>query len=83
MSMKFKPREVDIKWARNMMEIIQHKGILVYPDTRLIYMVDHKLKKLVLQNTEELLDAWSNQVHERTKLVFKEIGYAVEEKADC
>jgi hypothetical protein len=65
-----------------MMEMIKDGGVMVYPNTRLVYLVDHTCKKLTLQNPEELLDVFTDMTHERTRQVFLAIGYAVTEKTD-
>lgn len=78
----YKPRPIDIDWAKTMIAQIKDGGILAYPATALIYRLHKDTKSLELLNTEILTEAGlendhSTETHRRTVLVFKEIGWKV------
>lgn len=80
---KFKPTPSDLSWAEHTLAMIADGGTLVFPNQMLIYSVDKQHKRMVLQNPEYLLDEEPQETHERTKIVFGQIGYKVEEKHSC
>ena len=71
------PNEVDKLWARKMVDAIRNGGILAYPATELIYRLDQTAQILTLTNPEQLEFQIPNEIHERTKVVFREIGWEV------
>jgi len=79
--MAYKPTEVDLAWARNVLAIVKDGGALAYPSTKVIYNLDHKNKKLTLQNPEQLEEFPSFVIHQQTIEVFKVLGYSVGERA--
>lgn len=75
--MPYKPTEIDLTWAREVLEQLTDRGVLAYPATGLIYRLDKQAKTLVLVNPEILIFFSSFVTHEMTKEVFKAIGYEV------
>lgn len=76
--MTFEPKEADIEWARFVLNVMSHGGILHFPNTGLTYIVDHNMKKLVLQNPLILVDPIAFEIHKRTEIVFCCVEYRVE-----
>jgi hypothetical protein len=75
----YKPRPVDLAWAKNALSIIKDGGTLAYPETQMIYRVDHSNKQLVLQNPEQLMVFASFVIHQQSIAVFKALDYEVKE----
>jgi len=74
------PTDVDIKWAQNMIDGTPDGGTLRFQSAQLTYRVDHARRTLTLQNPERLTTHFNSFVaHQQTVVVFKEIGYTVEE----
>lgn len=73
----YKPQLQDIIWANYVLSIIKHNGILGYPDTQLTYRVNLNRRTLTLLNPEVLSDDVAKVTHDRTRIVFKVIGYRV------
>lgn len=73
----YKPQLQDIVWANYVLSIIKHNGILGYPDSQLTYRVNLNRRTLTLLNPEVLSDESAQIIHERTKIVFKTVGYRV------
>lgn len=73
----YKPQLQDIVWANYVLSIIRHNGILGYPDTKLSYRVNLNRRTLTLLNPEVLSDDAAKITHDRTKVVFRAIGYRV------
>jgi hypothetical protein len=78
--MSYKPTEVDLEWARNMLDLVKDGGLLIYPATMVQYRLDHKNKKMTLENPEQLDEFPSFVIHQQTIEVFKVLGYAVGER---
>jgi hypothetical protein len=74
----YSPNEIDISWAKTMVSILNHEGVLHFPSSRLVYQIDHKKKTLTLLNPEILLEVRSFISHLKTIAVFKEVNYSVE-----
>lgn len=73
----YKPRDVDINWARLVIDLVADGGVLAYPNTFLIFRVDKAKKQLLLMNPGVLSDPDSKEVFEKTIAVFREINYEV------
>jgi hypothetical protein len=77
--MLYKPREVDLAWAKNVLAVLEDGGTLAYPATKMIYRVDHYNKQLILLNPEQLTDFDSFVIHQQSIAVFKALDYEVKE----
>jgi hypothetical protein len=73
----YEPTEIDLYWARSMVNTIEDGGTLHYPSTGCIYKLHQDVKVLVLTNPEILEIPESKEVHERTHIVFDKIGWKV------
>lgn len=73
----YTPTDIDLKWAKNVLKLIKHNGLLCYPLTELVYLVDHNNHVLTLQTPQSLQNKGSEETHHRTKIVFAVIGYDV------
>ena len=73
----YQPDEDDIMWARRILNTVKDGGILVFPTTKLIYLINHREKTLLLENPHILADEFSASVHRRSIKVFRLIGYMV------
>jgi hypothetical protein len=80
MTPEYKPNPEDIAWANKMLRLVKNGGVLGYPDTKLIYRIDHDAKTLTLLDSSVLYDEdgeHATTVHRRTITVFREVGYQV------
>jgi hypothetical protein len=76
--MRYKPTLVDIIWAKHVISTMRDDGVLAYPSTRLIYRVDKTHCIIFLENIDQLKTRSSLECHDKTVVVFREIGYRVE-----
>lgn len=83
--MSYTPTEVDIQWARNVVQTLKQDGALAYPASGLIYRLDKANKRMVLQNPSLLAECYASYVtHQMTIDVFACIGYQVTElETEC
>jgi hypothetical protein len=80
MNVPYQPRPIDVAWARGVIAMIADGGVLAYPATQMIYRFDHRNKRMILQNPEQLAAEYhSYEIHQQTIEVFKVLGYSVEE----
>jgi len=76
----YTPTDVDIKWAQKMVDSTPDGGTLRFRSAQLVYRVDHARRTLTLQNPDRLSQYFDSFVtHNQTVVVFKAIGYTVEE----
>ncbi len=76
----YEPTEVDITWAREMIDLINEGGTLAYPATELIYTLHHHEKLMVLQNPEIIVNRFDSFViHLKTTAVFGSLGWRMAE----
>lgn len=73
----YEPDEMDIEWAKTVLNLIADGGILAYPSTQLIYRVDHLHQTVTLLNRQRLEDEDSAILHRRSIRVFERIGWTV------
>jgi hypothetical protein len=66
------PTREDTAWAEGLTRMLRDGGIWGYPDALLTYRIDHENKELLLYFGDP-----DHPMHERTRIVFAEIGYTV------
>lgn len=72
----YQPNAVDILWADKIIKKVPTDGIICFPDTKLIYRLRHTIRVLELLNAEEELESDIGQeLHERTRRVFRLLGW--------
>ena len=77
MTTTYVPRKIDTDWAKIMVSHIKEGGMLIYPATALAYRVHHSGKLLQLVNPHLLAQEVPGETHNRTRVVFAEIGWEV------
>ncbi len=71
----WKPRDSDIEWARVMLRLTADGATIVYPSSLLAYRVDHKAKTLTRLDIMGVRG--EEELHRRTVVLFKVVGYRV------
>lgn len=75
------PAQEDIRWAKAILKLVKHGGVLGLPTTKLIYLVNHQDRTLSLMSPDVLYDkeagSINTEMHRRMIVVFGKIGYLV------
>jgi hypothetical protein len=80
--LQFKPRDIDIMWARQMVATLKEGGTMMYPATELVYQIHHSTRTIVLMNPDQLIYVQSLIVHLRTVATFEVINWKVIQKEE-
>ena len=77
---RYEPTTEDTQWAQHLVSTISHRGVVVLPSARLVYVVDHHHHTLTLQNPQQLEVFTSFITHVQTIATFERVGYTVNER---
>ena len=73
--MTWKPRQVDIMWAHNMVSTMNEGGVWGVPMSQQIYRFNHSQKQIELITGPS--NAEADDLFEKNKIVFGMCGYSV------
>jgi hypothetical protein len=79
MKLVWKPSASDLAWNRNLVATMRDGGVWASPAAGRVYKFDKVNNKLSVVATFPLCDEDHDEIHDRIKISFAEIGYAVVE----
>lgn len=75
MQTEYEPTIIDIIWAMGLIKKVPDEKTKTFPRTNMQYKFHQLIRVLELLNIEELQEEINQETHERTRKVFKLLGW--------